>query len=880
MTADNTSQYDGSPVSPAAEPAEEHRRESSQDGTRAEGEAGTGASVGAPERTPKAPYALCNKCPFYNKPVALTTGPKDAKIAVVSRSPGQHEAVNGKSFTGPSGKILDHLLSLHGTSRDRVLATNTVLCQSDGTEAGFGLAMECCRPRLEAEIAEATTVIACGREAAQVIQGVSNIGQNRGFVHTRNLEDIHGSETLASREQRVIITNNPVMVLRDDSTFPEIRRDFRLALAPLPAPKLPQVRWIDNVEEAKTIAQQMLDEFLVNGTLVAVDIETRGTDGNSGLAHTAEIVCCGFSVRRERALVFGERPCSDEGFRRDYLLQLLTLPASRCRYLWHNGKYDVKVLRTHGIQARVDEDTMLLSWCLDERPGDPESGAGGHSLEWLLKDELGWGKYEPQSVRHFKKTGRFDFYGDSESQQQRARTELYKYNGMDTAGTLALYEPFKQQAINDSVWDKPYRSLLIRLSEVLARVELEGNIYDAEAACDILEFEVWPKLRDSKKKMRVLTGEPKLNPNSPKQIEKLIYDDWGITHGLMRKGKERDGKRSTDKFVREEILLNRHKISTLGVHPGVVRDFMTELDFFKELDKQRGTYLEGLVLKRMKDGRIYTEFKIHGTESGRLSSANPNMQNVTRPKEGLPNIRRVFTPDPGCVFVSGDLSQAELRTIAYLSGDANLQAIYTDTNRSLHKEVAAQFYGEGYSYEQYVRAKNINFGVAYWQSAFGFAQLYKMPQSEAQKFIDFWWERFPQVWEWTKATEQEMLDKGELQSPFGHKRRFYVIPADQSARLHVAKQAINFRPQNVAGNVTLWALCDFAAKVDWRVAQPRITVHDNIVVNCLEQHTDEVAHLLKDCMERAVHESIGWDFPFLADVTTGPNWGDLEDWEG
>ena len=513
---------------------------------------------------------------------------------------------------------------------------------------------------------------------------------------------------------------------------------------------------------------------------------------------------------------------------------------------------------------------MLLSWCLDERPGDPESGAGGHSLEWLLKDELGWPKYEPASVRQYKKTG--------ELPDKRTRIDLYEYNGKDAAGTLALFQVLKERAINDNVWNKPYRSLLIRLSETLSRVEAQGVLYDAEQACDILEGEVWPLLKGWKATMRDITRLPTLNPNSPKQLEQLLYEDWGITHDLKRPRIENQGKRSTDKDVREKILRDQYRTRP-NVDREAISQFIQLLDKFKELDKQRGTYLEGMVLKRGRDGRIYTDFKIHGTESGRLSSSRPNLQNITRTKDGLPNIRRAFVPDPGCVFISADLSQAELRTIAVLSGDRNLRAVYTDTGRSLHREVAAQFYGENYTYEQYVRSKNINFGVAYWQSAFTFAQMYYMPQREAQDFIDFWWSRFPQVWEWTKATEQIVMEQGEIQSPFGHKRRFYVIPADEGGRQHVVKQGINFLPQNIAGNITLWALCNIAEKLDWRIAQPRITVHDNIIVNCRESHVDEVAALVKYEMENTPLEAIEWEFPYLADLSVGYDWGTLNEYE-
>lgn len=816
---------------------------------------------------PKAPYALCDKCPFKNRAVAHSTGPKDAKIAVVSRSPGHYEALNGKSFSGPSGKVLDHLLELHGTSRKEVLATNVVLCQSDGQESGFGLAQACCEPRLEAEIAECETVIAAGSEAVWGIIGERGIGYNRGFVHKRDLDEVHGTEGLG--EQRVIVTNNPAMVLRDDGVFPELVRDFRLAISPLPTPKLPKVKWTEDLNEARRWAEDIVEAFAASpGTLVAVDIE-------GGYPNFA---CIGFSTRPERAVVFGIGPCSEDSFRRDYLSRLLTVPT--IRYLWQFGKYDTKELRRFGISARVDEDTGLLSYALDERPGDPESGAGGHSLEWLLKDELGWPRYEPASVRDFKnKRGEWAGW-PNELPDKRTRIDLYEYNGKDTAGSLGLFEVLRERAINDNVFDRPYRQTLLPLNAALTEVELVGNLWDADAACDILEDEVWPKLKEWRGVMAQIAAKPEVNPNSHKQMKEILYDEWGLEHDLDRPKIERRGKQSVDHAVREIITRGEARF---GKHVDLtgVTAFVETFDRWKALDKQRGTYLEGLTLRAQSDGRIYADFKIHGTESGRTSSADPNMQNVTRPKEGLPNIRRVFVADPGCQFISADLSQAELRTIAVLSGDRELQAIYLDTTRSLHKEVAAEFYGDAYTYEQYVKAKNINFGVAYGQSAFTFHQMYHMPQAEAQRFIDFWWKRFPQVKEWRKLVEQEMLEKGELQSPFGHKRRFYVIPQDQKGYIHAVNQAVSFEPQNIAANITLHALIQLVDELRpiWHEAQIRITVHDSIVANCREDYIPEVSAQMKAALETSAKRVIDWDFPYLCDISIGPTWGDLKEVE-
>lgn len=303
----------------------------------------------------KHPLAICEKCPLSSRPYAATTGPLTASTAVVSRSPGYYEGLAGKSFSGPSGRVLDHLLQLHGTSRDDVLATNAVLCQSDGTEDGFATAIMCCQPRLEAEIANADTIIAAGREAAWAVAGESNISANRGYVHTRSRD--------GAADQRVIITNNPAVVLRDDRTFPELVRDFRLALDPLPEAKMPKVRWIDDLEEANEAVEQIRLNLPSGKFILSSDIEV-SRDSPKAPSHTGRITCAGFSLRPERAVVFGEIPCNDDEFRIRNLRELYGLPAEQASYLWHNGKYDVKVLRSNGIHARVDEDSMLLSLSL------------------------------------------------------------------------------------------------------------------------------------------------------------------------------------------------------------------------------------------------------------------------------------------------------------------------------------------------------------------------------------------------------------------------------------------------------------------------------------------------------------------------------------
>jgi DNA polymerase-1 len=251
----------------------------------------------------------------------------------------------------------------------------------------------------------------------------------------------------------------------------------------------------------------------------------------------------------------------------------------------------------------------------------------------------------------------------------------------------------------------------------------------------------------------------------------------------------------------------------------------------------------------------------------------PNFQNITREaKDIVPGIRKLFKPSPGCVLVQADYSQAELRATARLSGDNSLLAIYTDGNRSLHRETANSFYGSNYTKEQYVKSKNINFGVVYDQSAFMFAQMYQMPQKEAQAYIDNWFKQFPQVLTWKNQIKQEVVTGVDIIAPFGGKRRFHLITEENLEE--VKRQAINFLPQNTASELTVWSLCRLNS-----MGVPIIsTVHDSIIADVPQSDCMEVALLMKQVMESAAKECLGWDLPFAVDISMSEvSWGEVEE---
>ena len=820
----------------------------------------------------KHPLAKCEICPLQKARCAPTSGPKDATVAIVSRSPGRYDVLAKRPFSSTSGDILDHLLGRYGVKREEILATNVVLCRSDDPPKE---AIECCRERLLSDIEGCGTVIAAGVEAVGELVKAKSLNGTRGYVHHRYSK---------GHTQRVIATFNPAVVIRDDSTFNNLVKDFGLALNPKPKPQLPDVRWTNETREASDwitgINNQDLDS-------ITVDIETKG------LRADADIVAIGLSATGNKAISIGEHPLRDDNFFRDYVAPLISGKSS---FLYHNGKFDIRNLRYHGANARVDEDTMLLSWALDENSDEEQV----HKLEYLLMSEFGWPNYEPPTVRKFKADVRrlerelkFD-----ELKALEVPDDLYKYNALDAAGTALLFPVLKERAINDHVWGV-YKDYLIPAANALVKVELQGINYDTEAACDLLEEEVWPALSKLKTELQWIVGDGNYNPNSAQQNAALVYDNWKVIHNLrLPQGKER----SVDKSVYAEIKAGRFVIGGFGnvdgrqdsdtkwqdnQGNGEVLQTSSKADKkaaairwaqgfadFKALDKQRSTYIEGMIPVALHNGnRLYTNFKLHNTVSGRLSSSGPNLQNITRVKPDLPNIRELFVASDGRTLLNIDYSQAELRAIGKLSNDPEFARVYRD-GIDFHSLVAERFYGPNFTKENRQTAKNINFGVAYLQTPETFQEKHGIPVDEARPFVEWWWKNFPQVREWTNDIAKQVR-AGEVISPFGNKRRFPILTKENINAC--IREGINFLPQNVAAFLTTYSVTQLVSKLNTSVGSVVLTVHDSILLDVVDDHLPDCALLAKGIMERAAKETLGWEFPFQVDMQIGQNWGNLSD---
>ena len=688
----------------------------------------------------KHPLADCDGCPLQKRDAAYTTGPENASVVLVSRSPGRKDAEKGKPFAGMSGKVVDYLLEENGYKREQIKTTNIVLCE---TEDPPKEAIRRCKARLDADMDSADTIIAAGAEPAREIAKTS-LQKGRGIVHERVSSDF--------RIQRVIVTNNPAAVIRDSDNFPNLVSDFRLALNPPANPVLPTV---DVCDSRKSVLAAIRD--IGSRGFVAADLE----------GHRPHIECAGFSFNEDHAYVFTRKGIESTWQEFNDLLVRRDI-----EWLWHNGIYDVKLLKDNDINGHIDHDTFAMSYVLDERPGT-------HSLGYLLRLHCGWPNYEPEAVEKYKETGVLpdDPY------------ELYTYNGKDTGGTFQLYNLLKSRVVEEEM-DDLVKKHYIPFFNKLTDIERRGFVYDIERACDLNEEVVIPLIRDLTDELGSIAGAELYNPMSTKQTRAIVYDTWGLKHKLRDSGKK---KRQTgfDKDVRREIREGRFDSNPRARDKLV--EFATVYDRFRTIETQRGTFIEGLIKRVQTDGRLYCEFNPCGTVTGRTSSRNPNFQNITREaRDVVPGIRTLFLPTPGNVLVSADFSQAELRAIAVLSDCSPLKSIYTDSSRSLHKETAARFYGENYTKEEYVKSKNINFGVCYLQSAEAFSQMYTMPVQEARDYIGTWFNTFPEIAEWIAEVSDRVEKENELRSPFGAKRWFHLITFENLKEC--IREGVNFLP--------------------------------------------------------------------------------------
>lgn len=541
----------------------------------------------------------------------------------------------------------------------------------------------------------------------------------------------------------------------------------------------------------------------------------------------------------------------------------------KAKFIWQNGKFDKGRMKYLGnINVRVDEDTMLMHYVgINERRGT-------HGLKDLGCLYLQAPKWDDQLDKYKKDWCREHRVKLSDFTYDLIPTGvLVPYLHMDCISTLRLFHVFEKIMRPES---KDIYRWLIKASNVYSRVELNGayldvnylgelrevlteRIDEANAIIERTSQQLWNPIayvRDSGAR-----SIPKaFNMKSPKQLKWMLEQ-------IMKRPVEGTGKEYLEELAAEV----EHAEDSVG------KEFIQAITSLRKSNKYLDTYVTGLQETLCRDLRIRSTYNLHGTETGRLSCSDPNMQNI--PRDAF--IKNLFTAPEGKTLLQLDYSQAELRVLAYLSGDDWLTDVYVQKH-DLHDRVAEQMFGPNFDKEQRVMAKTINFGIAYGRGAASIAKVFNLSMPEAQKLIDDWFVPMPDVKNYLNNQKRAPFKGIPINTVFGRQRSF-IITNDN--RHSISNEAMNMPIQSTASDCTMISLCTIQDWIDENDLNEKvkiiITVHDSIVleVDDDKELVDRVAEACTTIMREVPARYLpDCCVPFVADAEVGPSWGNLEKW--
>ena len=506
----------------------------------------------------------------------------------------------------------------------------------------------------------------------------------------------------------------------------------------------------------------------------------------------------------------------------------------------HNIKYDMIVFHNAGIELRgVDMDTMVASYLTD--PSRLRHNLDEVSLHYLrrktipISDLIGKGS----------KSVTFD-------QVPVDRACEYACEDADVAWRLAgvLAPALRERALSGL-----FQEVELPLIGVLARMEETGIALDT-APLDRLRAEMGTRLAELEGLIHAEAGGP-FNINSPKQLQEILFERLGLR--TVRKTKT---GQSTDVDVLEE-LATEHPLPKLILE-------------YRSLEKLRGTYVDALPqLIHPRTGRIHSSFNQAVAATGRLSSSNPNLQNIPVRTEYGRRIREAFVPGgPDMLLISADYSQIELRILAHLSGDtAMLEAFASDAD--IHRDTASRVFGvapDQVTPEMRRQAKAVNFGVVYGISDFGLARNLGIARGEAARFIEASFRQYPRVREWLDETVAKAKADGYTTTMLNRRRYLPELNgADAVARKGAERMALNTPVQGTAADVIKVAMVRLDEALRGTGARMLLQVHDELVVEAPAGSARETADLMKRVMEHAVEI----DVPLRVDAGIGGNWAEI-----
>ena len=508
-----------------------------------------------------------------------------------------------------------------------------------------------------------------------------------------------------------------------------------------------------------------------------------------------------------------------------------------------NLKYDWLVLSRYGIEVAPYDDTMLLSYALD-------TGRGGHGMDDQSKRHLGHDTIPFKEVAGSGKSMiTFDYVPVDKATA---------YAAEDADVTLRLYKILKPRLAAERV-TTVYETLERPMVPVLARMEREGITVD-RTVLSRLSGDFAQTMGALEAEIHELAGE-NFNIGSPKQLGEILFDKMSLPGGK----KTKTGAWGTGADVLETLAAEGHDLPVRVLN-------------WRQLSKLKSTYTDALPeFINPKTGRVHTSYALASTSTGRLSSTEPNLQNIpVRTEEGR-KIRTAFVAPKGSKLVSADYSQIELRVLAHIADIPSLRQAFAD-GLDIHAMTASEMFGvavEGMDPMVRRRAKAINFGIIYGISAFGLANQLQIPRGEAKDYIDTYFKRFPGIRTYMEDTKETCRRQGYVETIFGRRAHYPEINSkNPNHRAFMERAAINAPIQGSAADIIRRAMIRMHAALDDAGLKARmlLQVHDELIFEAEEAEVDKTIEVATKIMERAPEPVLKLAVPLKVDARAADNW--------
>ena len=586
---------------------------------------------------------------------------------------------------------------------------------------------------------------------------------------------------------------------------------------------------VDNEEEMR----KLYDYFITKDFLV-LDTETTSTQ-----AIDAELVGLSFSVKEHEAFYVPIPANRKEALQIVNIFKPLYEDPTKLK-IGQNLKYDLEVLRNYDIELQGKMwDTMIAHYLIQ-----PELR---HNMDYMAEVYL-----------HYKTIHIDELIGPKGKNQKSMRdlspTLVYEYACEDADITLQLKNKLEAELKKYECEDLFY-NIEMPLMPVLAEMEMNGVCLDTESLADTSK-QLTKRMYEIEQHIYELAGQ-QFNIASPKQVGEILFDKLKII--------EKPKKTKTGQYVTSEEVLQQlqHKHE-------IVADILEH----RGLKKLIGTYIDALPkLINPRTGHIHTSFNQTITATGRLSSSDPNLQNIPIRGEDGKEIRKAFIPEPGCLFFSADYSQIELRVMAHLSNDEHMIEVFRE-GKDLHAATAANIYKkpiEEVTRDERTKSKRANFGIIYGITVFGLAERLDIPREEAKMLIDGYFDTFPQVHQYMEQSKEVARKQGYVTTLFGRRRYLPDInSANSVVRGFAERNAINAPIQGTAADIIKVAMIHIFNRFKQENIKSKmiLQVHDELNFSVYPEEKEKVEKIVLEEMQNAFQMKV----PLVADSGFGKNW--------